>query len=106
MNRRYVEFSIRCLAQQFEALRATRDEIQVKVFGGADVLPSLAERTGKPTIGALNADTALAVLAEEGFKVMAQDPGGARGCRIQFHTGTVQVARSLALALLTRDHSR
>jgi chemotaxis receptor (MCP) glutamine deamidase CheD len=35
---RYVDFSIRYLAQQFDALGASRNELVVKLFGGADVL--------------------------------------------------------------------
>jgi len=88
---RFVDFSIRYLAQQFDALGARRDEVQVKVFGGADVLPLLGEGTGKPTVGSLNAKTAVVVLAEEGFHVLAQDLGGARGRRIHFHTGPGEV---------------
>jgi chemotaxis protein CheD len=86
---RYVDFSIRHLAQQFDALGARRDEVQVKLFGGADVLP--ANRGGKPTVGALNCEAALEVLAQEGFAVTASDLGGTRGRRIHFHTGTGEV---------------
>jgi chemotaxis protein CheD len=86
---RYVDFSIRHLAQQFDALGARRDEVQVKLFGGADVLP--ANRGGKATVGALNCETALHVLAQEGFTVAASDLGGTRGRRIHFHTGTGEV---------------
>jgi chemotaxis protein CheD len=88
---RFVDFSIRYLAQQFDALGAQRDEVQVKVFGGADVLPLLRERGGKPTVGALNSKTAVAVLAEEGFTILASDLGGTRGRRIHFHTATGEV---------------
>src|SRR5271166_4837527 len=87
---RYVDFSIRFLAQQFDALGARRDELEVKLFGGADVLP-LAARVGKLTVGALNCQAALEVLAEEGFTVVASDLGGNRGRRIHFHTGTGEV---------------
>ena len=54
---RYVDFSIRYLAQQFDALGAHRQELEVKVFGGADVLPVAGQRH-KPTVGALNCKTA------------------------------------------------
>ena len=37
-GRRYVDFAIRDLARQFDALGASRDEIEVKLFGGGDVL--------------------------------------------------------------------
>jgi chemotaxis protein CheD len=85
---RYVDFSIRYLAQKFDALGACREEVEVKVFGGADVLPLLAERGDRPTVGALNCQAAVEVLAEEGFTVTASDLGGTRGRRIHFHTGT------------------
>jgi chemotaxis protein CheD len=85
---RYVDFSIRHLAQQFDALGARRDELEVKLFGGADVLPLLRERGDRPTVGALNRQAAVNVLAEEGFTVVASDLGGTRGRRIHFHTGT------------------
>ncbi len=62
---RYVDFSIRHLARQFDALGARRDEVEVKLFGGADVLP--ANREGKPTVGALNCQAALEVLDSGGI---------------------------------------
>jgi chemotaxis protein CheD len=88
---RYVDFSIRYLAQQFDALGAIRSELVVKVFGGADVLHVAETRRHRLTVGALNCIAALEVLAEEGFTVSASDLGGARGRRIHFHTGTGEV---------------
>jgi chemotaxis protein CheD len=88
---RYVDFSIRYLAQQFDALGVDREELEVKLFGGADVLPLLRERADRPTVGALNCQAAVSVLAEEGFTVVASDLGGTRGRRIHFHTTTGEV---------------
>ena len=85
---RYVDFSIRYLARKFDALGASRAEVEVKVFGGSDVLPVPGTRGAKPTVGALNAQTALEVLEAEGFRVLAYDLGGKRGRKIHFHTGT------------------
>ncbi len=85
---RYVDFSIRYLAQQFDALGARRDEVEVKLFGGADVLPLLRERADRPTVGSMNCQAAIDVLDREGFQVAASDLGGTRGRRIHFHTGT------------------
>lgn len=85
---RYVDFSIRYLARRFDALGASRSEVEVKVFGGSDVLPVQESRGAKPTVGALNAATALEVLEAEGFSVLAYDLGGKRGRKIHFHTGT------------------
>jgi chemotaxis protein CheD len=88
---RYVDFSIRYLAQQFDALGANRNELVVKAFGGADVLHVAETRLHRPTVGALNCRAALEVLAEEGLTVSASDLGGIRGRRIHFHTGTGEV---------------
>jgi chemotaxis protein CheD len=88
---RYVDYSIRHLAQQFDALGASRQELEVKLFGGADVLPVAVRAIDKPTIGALNCRRALEVLEEEGLRVLASDLGGKRGRTIRFHTGTGEV---------------
>jgi chemotaxis protein CheD len=87
---RYVDFSIRYLAGQFDAIGARREELEVKLFGGADVLP-VSEGNVKLTIGALNCQAAEEVLAEEGLRVLASDLRGRRGRKIQFHTGTGDV---------------
>ena len=88
---RYVDFSIRYLGQQFDALGASRNELVVKLFGGADVLHVAETRRHRPTVGALNCTAAIEVLAEEGLTVSASDLGGIRGRRIHFHTGTGEV---------------
>jgi chemotaxis protein CheD len=84
---RYVDFSIRYLARQFDALGASRNEVEVKIFGGADVLPA-GTRPGRATVGTLNRLAAEEVLGEEGLVISASDVGGNRGRRIHFHTGT------------------
>ena len=87
---RYVDFSIRYLAEQFEGLGAARRELEIKLFGGADVLATV-ERGGRPTVGRLNRLAAEEMLAEEGLTISASDTGGTRGRRIHFHTGTGEV---------------
>ncbi len=88
---RFVDYSIRYLAQKFDALGANRKAIEVKVFGGADVLPVSRAANAKPTVGSMNGRAALEVLEEEGFTVLACDLGGVRGRKIHFHTGTGEV---------------
>lgn len=94
MNRtggcRYVDFAIRDLARQFDSLGARRNEVQVKLFGGGDVLLGM-EASLKPTVGKLNCEAALRVLDEEGFNVAASSLGGHCGLNIRFHTGTGEV---------------
>jgi chemotaxis protein CheD len=88
---RYVDFCIRYLAEQFDALGARRADLEIKVFGGADVLPVAIRSVPKPTIGALNCQAALEVLQEQHLHVVASDLSGTRGRTIRFHTGTGEV---------------
>jgi chemotaxis protein CheD len=88
---RYVDFSIRYLIRQFDSLGAIRAEVEVKLFGGADVLQIPPSRTGKATVGAMNCEVALEVLKEEGFTVSASDLGGKVGRTIHFDTATGEV---------------
>ena len=89
-GRRYVDFAIRDLARQFDALGAHRNEVEVKIFGGGDVL--LMENDPlRPTVGRLNSEVAMKVLAEEGFAVTASSLGGKRGINIYFDTSTGEV---------------
>ena len=89
-DHRYVDISIRYLAKQFDALGVRRQELEIKLFGGADVLP-VGGGDRKPTIGAMNCRVALEVLKEEGLHPLTSDLGGVRGRTIQFHTGTGEV---------------
>jgi chemotaxis protein CheD len=88
---RYVDFAICDLARHLANLGIQRDEVQVKVFGGADVLPVHAAALQKTTVGYQNCRAALEALEREGLVVLASDLGGLSGRVIQFHTGTGQV---------------
>ncbi|MDR3750028.1 MAG: chemotaxis protein CheD [Terracidiphilus sp.] len=87
---RYVDFAIRDLARQFDALDARRSEVEVKLFGGGDVL-AIACDASRPTVGRLNCEVALRVLKEEGFSVTASSLGGNCGVNILFNTETGEV---------------
>ena len=89
-SRRYVDFTIRDLARQFDRLGACRAEIEVKLFGGGDVL-SVGRQNARPTVGRLNCESALKVLQDEGFGVVASSLGGTSGVHIQFNSETGEV---------------
>jgi len=91
MGRRYVDFAIRELARRFDELGVERSQVQVKLFGGADVLRTKSHSTARATVGSLNCDKAIAVLEAEGFHVSASSLRGCVGRKIQFHTGTGDV---------------
>jgi chemotaxis protein CheD len=103
-GRRYVDFAICDLARQFDKLGVPRSEVEVKVFGGADVLPVPASGPLRPTVGRQNCETAVEVLQAEGFRVAASSLGGNSGRSIQFYTGTGEVRlRWLARAVFEED---
>ncbi len=89
-GRRYVDFAIRDLARQFDALGANRGEVEVKLFGGGDVL-AMTANAKRPTVGKQNSEAAMRVLTEEGFGVVASSLGGKSGVNIQFNTETGEV---------------
>lgn len=90
-GRRYVDFAIRDLARQFDELGAPRREVQVKLFGGADVLLVSDAASAKSTVGKLNCDVAIEVVRSEGFAVIASSLGGTTGLNIRFDTRSGEV---------------
>jgi chemotaxis protein CheD len=88
--RRYVDFAVRDLASQFDALGVSRQETEVKVFGGGNVL-DMDGRPGRPTVGTLNYEAGERILRAEGYRVTASKVGGDQGVQIQFNTGNGEV---------------
>jgi len=85
---RYVDSVIKKLALEFEKLGARPSEIEVKLFGGADVLAAVSKSA---TVGKMNSGAAMRVLEELGFHPVATRLGGTQGVFIEFHTGTGDV---------------
>jgi chemotaxis protein CheD len=90
IGRQYVDFCIRDLSRQFESLGAVRKEVQVKLFGGADVL---FERNApkRPTVGRLNCEAAVEIVRDEGYELIAASLGDTFGRKIRFNTGSGDV---------------
>ena len=87
----YVDFAIRDLLQQFDQLGTLRNEVAVKVFGGADVLRLPATTPARMTVGQQNCQVALEVLRNERIQLIAADMGGVVGRTISFNTGNGEV---------------
>ncbi len=88
---RYVDFAIREVARQFDELGVRRAELEVKLFGGADVLVVSEGALSKPTIGRLNCEAAIDVVETERLNVVASSLGGAAGLNLRFDTRTGEV---------------
>jgi len=98
---RYVDFSIRDLARQFDELGALRGEVEVKLFGGSDVLPIGGGVARPATVGRQNSEVAVELVEAEGLRLAASSLGGTRGRHIQFDTRTGEVRlRWLSRAVL------
>jgi chemotaxis protein CheD len=90
VGNRYVDFCIQSLASQFDRLGALRSEVEVKMFGGADV--NFVDHVGaRPTVGKLNSEAAIQLLADEGYAVTASSIGSTFGRKIRFNTGSGEV---------------
>ncbi len=88
---RYVDFAIRDLARQLDELGARRSEVQVKLFGGGDVLLVSDAASSIPTVGKQNCEAAIEVVRAEGLSVVASSMGGKLGRNIQFNSKTGEV---------------
>lgn len=87
---RYVDATVECMADKLDSLSVRRSEVQVKLFGGADVL-RIDHSPHTPTVGHLNRTTAVAVLRGKGFSIVASSLGGNCGVQILFSTATGEV---------------
>jgi chemotaxis protein CheD len=93
---RYVDCSILRMLGWFEQNGVARKEIDVKVFGGSDML-SGTESAAKVTVGQQNIRMAFQIIEKENLRIAASDVGGLQGRKIMFstHTGEVLLKRLL-----------
>lgn len=87
---RYVDATVASMADKLDRLHIQRSEVQVKLFGGADVL-HIDRCSHTPTVGHLNRMTAIKVLHDARFPVVASSLGGDCGVQILFSTLTGEV---------------
>ncbi|MGE5364670.1 MAG: chemotaxis protein CheD [Bacteroidota bacterium] len=85
---KYVNCSIAIMVEIFERHGVKRDQIEVKVFGGAEMFSSDGYDR---SVGKQNIQIAMEILANEKLRVTASDTGGIFGRKIYFvtHTGEV-----------------
>jgi chemotaxis protein CheD len=90
---RYVDSSVLHMVGQFDAMGIPRDEVEVKVLGGADVLEGLNGTA--VSVGRQNIEAAFRIIEQERLSVAVTDVGGSIGRKIYFctHTGKVLLKR-------------
>ena len=81
--------------KKFTALGIVGSEIEVMVFGGADMIKSDFKNGNTETVGMQNTKIALSTIKNYHLKLKASDTGGARGRKIKFfsHTGQVYLKK-------------
>jgi chemotaxis protein methyltransferase CheR len=67
------------------------DEIEVKIFGGADMLSTQPASDKNRPVGKLNVEMAFKLIKTEGLQVKTSDVGGSFGRKIFFYTHTGEV---------------
>jgi chemotaxis receptor (MCP) glutamine deamidase CheD len=85
---RYVDYSLRYLLTRLKSKGIDPARLQVKLFGGANVL---AYDPARQTVGRQNCLTAKRILQEEGLHLDASDLGGALGRVIYLRTDSGEV---------------
>lgn len=88
---RYVDEAVRRMSAWFERRGAKKMDIEVKVFGGAEIMMERGPGSRFVPVGRSNVNTALKALESEGLPVLASDVGGHIGRKLRFHTHTGDV---------------
>jgi chemotaxis protein CheD len=100
---RFGNFAMEKLINELIKAGATRERMEIKVFGGGNVTES------SQAIGTQNADFVLRYLEDEGLGYMAKDLGGDHPRRIHYYPKTGRVIRRLLVtsefATIARDES-
>lgn len=85
---KYVNCTIIQMVKKFEELQIQRKDIEVKIFGGADVLKTTNGGKRIGTVGKQNIQMALDTLAKYNMSATVIDVGGIQGRKIFFMTET------------------
>lgn len=100
---KYVDYSIRQMLERFRSMGIGHREIEVKLFGGADMFATDAGE--RETVGVQNTKTALRIFEKERLTLRTSDTGGSQGRKLFFytHTGEVFLKRLGSERELTAD---
>jgi chemotaxis protein CheD len=89
----YADLAVRAMVRRFHAAGMPPEELEVKIFGGANTLQNAYGGNIREMldVGRKNVETALATLASYGLKPKAQDVLGSQGRKLYFATATGEV---------------
>jgi chemotaxis protein CheD len=86
----YVDETIPAMLAWFERRGIDAGELEVKLFGGAD-MATLGGPRSAPGVGWRNVEISRKIIGERGLRVAASDVGGSRGRKIVFLSDTGEV---------------
>ncbi len=87
---RYVDCSIIYMLGQFTMYGISKSEIEVKMFGGADMIVSTYE-SGFTSVAKKNIECAIRTLRQNNINLLSCDTGGIAGRKIHFNTHSGEV---------------
>lgn len=88
---RFCDAAVEAMLAWFAHRGVPSHRLQVKLFGGAEVLPGGARPFAGSSVGAMNTRHAAAALARHGLVPSARQTGGAKGRYLIFDTATGEV---------------
>lgn len=88
---RYVSQVIPEMCGYFKAAGRNPGEVEVKLFGGGNVIKMAEEPASERWIGSANVRRARELLLHSGFSIRASNVGGTDGRKVLFNTATGEV---------------
>lgn len=88
-NLRYLDCSMLRMIGWFRRRGVALEELDVKLFGGADMWDF--QCTGQHSVGQQNIQAAFQLIQDTGLRLTASNVGGARGRKLYFYTHTGEV---------------
>ncbi|MFP4498863.1 MAG: chemotaxis protein CheD [Vulcanimicrobiota bacterium] len=86
---KYAQPTIEYMSDLYERFKIPFKRLEVKLFGGADVLENTLQHD--TTVGTKNINASISVLKGRGILLKARDTGGSQGRKLVFKTGTGEV---------------
>jgi len=83
---RYVDCSIRIMVGWFKQYHVHSGELEVGIYGGAEMFGVGYRGRATASVGKQNIDTAEKLLGDGGLQVLTKDVGGTQGRKIYFNT--------------------
>ena len=90
-QRKYVVHVIPSMLKKLEQLEIAAEELEVKVFGGGEILQRYVESENNQPIGRMNVQTVLDRIERHSLFLRVFDVGGSQGRKVLFYTHSGEV---------------